>query len=778
MAGVCTLALPTVGVSAGTTLTLAHGEILDDSGNVENTFGASSPPRTCNVNVINCADQQDAYVYASAAAPATPTYTPSFTFHGFRHVALFGWPAAAPNPTIATLTCHQAYTAVADGGSVTFNNSALNAVQAAIVQTQKSNIFSIPSDCPTREKRGWMGDAQASAAQALLNLHMAPLYENFARSMSDSVFLGCADPSSSSSSSSVEVSASAGPVRPPTYLCCANRSEFGCQPHVTPQNATFSLPDVVPFDSISGWPGDWVWEVAGEVIPYLTLLQEGNVPYLATLWPFITAHMDFISAVAAGAADGLLHFGPYSDWLAELAVSDEFAANFYLVYGAQASAAMAAALGQPSEAAAYAAFAATTAANMATALFDTSAGVWDGSSGNMNAQAMALAVGLAGSVTSNASASIVAAMVAGCGGRGNHPSGGVASVRWTLQGLAAGNRSDLSLAMATVPTTPSWAYMAQSADMPGTIWEEWTGDATHSDGSKNHPMLTGGIGAWLYAEALGLRFAHKLVKGEAAGTGGTAAAAAEEEAALVARLVASPLGADPRVAFGLSARTTHAVLDVVEAALAGEGGWTLGRFRHALASATIGGDDAAPALVPTLTVMPLAPIVRELGAASGWHLTPYGRTTVSWAWRAPAADAAGAFSLAAHVPSGVRGRLALPLSLLADLSLSSPADASRITLTAASTGEVRFDGRLAFGAAAARGSGCVQLLADAVALCGAAGSKGGLASPRVVTWAEAEGEGRLRFAGEPDGRPTVAAGYLLFEGDGDGEEWRVEVGRV
>ncbi len=25
-------------------------------------------------------------------------------------------------------------------------------------------------------------------------------------------------------------------------------------------------------------------------------------------------------------------------------------------------------------------------------------------------------------------------------------------------------------------------------DMPGTIWEAWTGDATHSDGSKNHPM--------------------------------------------------------------------------------------------------------------------------------------------------------------------------------------------------------------------------------------------------------------------------------------------------
>ena len=59
---------------------------------------------------------------------------------------------------------------MADAGAVSFNNSVLNAIQAAIVQTQKSNLFSIPSDCPTREKRGWMGDSQVTVDESMLNV--------------------------------------------------------------------------------------------------------------------------------------------------------------------------------------------------------------------------------------------------------------------------------------------------------------------------------------------------------------------------------------------------------------------------------------------------------------------------------------------------------------------------------------------------------------------------------------------------------------------------------
>ena len=85
-----------------------------------------------------------------------------------------------------------------------------------MVRTQQSNVFSIPSDCPTREKRGWMGDAQTSSGQALRNLGMAPLYEAWevarrARTVAAAVTWG-ADAAATGASCTLVDSGSAVPV--------------------------------------------------------------------------------------------------------------------------------------------------------------------------------------------------------------------------------------------------------------------------------------------------------------------------------------------------------------------------------------------------------------------------------------------------------------------------------------------------------------------------------------------------------------------------------------
>ena len=204
-----------------------------------------------------------------------------------------------------------------DAGGVNFPTSPiLNLLQEAIVATQKSNFFSIASDCPTREKRGWLGDASVSVDQAMLNLRATALYENWVRTFGEIASLGCNDPSSSSSSSSHSLSFDAhlsSPQRPSEYLCCGTRGEFGCQPGKTPANATASLPDVVPFDSISGWPGDFIWQSAGVGIPASLLQSEGNVPFLTLVWPYI---FNLMEATARDLEGGLLAWGPYGDWVA------------------------------------------------------------------------------------------------------------------------------------------------------------------------------------------------------------------------------------------------------------------------------------------------------------------------------------------------------------------------------------------------------------------------------------------------------------------------------
>ena len=214
---------------------------------------------------------------------------------------------------------------------------------------------------------------------------------------------------------------------------------------MTPTNATGSLPDVVPFDSISGWPGDFVWATAGVEIPAHLLATTGNLGALHQAFPYIYAMLDFVSANTQGS---LIRWGPYGDWLAPSAVDSLFTENLYVVRAALQAAEMASALGLADKAAALLAFSAQVDSALVAAFFSPAQGVWT-ARGGMNAQAMALAVGLGGNATSGATGSISAAMLADAAARGFHTTSGLASSRWILQGLHLAKAS-AALAMAAL----------------------------------------------------------------------------------------------------------------------------------------------------------------------------------------------------------------------------------------------------------------------------------------------------------------------------------------
>jgi hypothetical protein len=768
MAGFCTLSIPS-GLSIGTTLTLVHGEILNDNGDVDNTFGASSPPRTCPVNVINCADQQDVVVTGSGNAFL---HQPFFTFHGFRYISLFGWPISASPPTKETLLCHQVHSDMQIAGNITFNSTTLNQIQQAIVQTQVSNIFSIPSDCPTREKRGWGGDAMGSSAQALSNLRIGAFYENWARTFSDTVFMGCEHTSLNQFDINYDASS---PQRPPNYLCCDDRNEFGCQPHLTPKNATYSLPDVIPFDSISGWPGDFVWEVVGEVIPHGVLLAEGNTPYLELLWPYITAHMSFITTTAS-ATGGLLTFGPYNDWLADEPVSLLFAENFYLTYAYSICSEMASALGKTQEAIAYSALASSVTALMVNQLYKN--GIWDGGVGNMNSLAMALAVGLGGGATAPDQAITVAAMVADATSKSFHPTGGVTSIRWTLQGLTAGNQTDIALKMATVPTSPSWAYMS-TPDMPGTIWESWEGDATHSDGSKNHPMFSGGIGVWFYDTVLGLRFRHSI---QQVNVNIDVNKEMNDQVTKILVSNQSYFGFDPRITCGFSDSEMLALLSLSQELISGSLS-IQGISLSNLISLTknLGVENKGSMLKTTLPESKMIPIfsatpdviiVRSLLSASGYRTAPQGMCRLSW----QLIDSKS-FTLQATVPSGVIGRLSIPLDFIRVESMKylSLKRGTRTVLTAQACIDDSTTASTTCCASDPKRVSLGYVETENIVLCNVISTI--KIQPKLSSWAELENLGRLFYGqnGTPSSIVQWTTGGLLINVEYGMWTWEVSI---
>ena len=106
-------------------------------------------------------------------------YQPQFTYHGFRYVELTGFPGV---PTMETIEGYFFHSNVPKVGDFICSNDLINKIHKNVIWGQLSNLMSIPTDCPQRDERhGWMGDAQLSAEEAILNFDMARFYIKYLR---------------------------------------------------------------------------------------------------------------------------------------------------------------------------------------------------------------------------------------------------------------------------------------------------------------------------------------------------------------------------------------------------------------------------------------------------------------------------------------------------------------------------------------------------------------------------------------------------------------------
>ena len=75
---------------------------------------------------------------------------------------------------------------VTQDASTDYSAAPQNAIQHAVLWSQKSNLMGLPTDCPQRdERKGWMGDAALSAEEALYNYDMGALYSKWLEEMVD-----------------------------------------------------------------------------------------------------------------------------------------------------------------------------------------------------------------------------------------------------------------------------------------------------------------------------------------------------------------------------------------------------------------------------------------------------------------------------------------------------------------------------------------------------------------------------------------------------------------
>jgi alpha-L-rhamnosidase len=187
-------------------------------------------------------------------------WSPMFTYHGFRYVEIDG----IKNPDVNTVTGIFIHQDVKTISEFECSDETLNELFKIGGTAVYSNLFYMPTDCPTREKMGWANDAQASAEQMLTNFDMSRFFTKWHRDILDSM------------------------------------------------RGDGALPGIIP---TSGWGYDWgngpVSEGVLFEIPYRIYWHTGNETPLIESLPYFARYFEFYDSRKG--PDGLTDYG-LDDW--------------------------------------------------------------------------------------------------------------------------------------------------------------------------------------------------------------------------------------------------------------------------------------------------------------------------------------------------------------------------------------------------------------------------------------------------------------------------------
>ncbi len=139
------------GLHPGLCITIRHGEMLDSDGTVYRASLLFAKQTT----TVTCGRTPDF------------TYSPKFTYYGFRYLEISGWPGELKAENVKAKVISSVHDRT---GDFSCSNLLLNKLYANTIRSQEGNFLDVPTDCPQRcERFGWTGDAQLFAETALYN---------------------------------------------------------------------------------------------------------------------------------------------------------------------------------------------------------------------------------------------------------------------------------------------------------------------------------------------------------------------------------------------------------------------------------------------------------------------------------------------------------------------------------------------------------------------------------------------------------------------------------
>ena len=162
---------------AGTKITIRYGEWLDKNGRLDQSnINMHLRGVLPNEKVI----QRDEFILKGKGLEE---YTPPYTYHGFQYVEVTSdSPIELDINSIEGVVLHSLVDSI---GNFSCSNTLLNTIYDNCKRSYLSNLFGIPTDCPHREKNGWMADGFMVQEAGMLNYFSRNIYSKWVNDMVD-----------------------------------------------------------------------------------------------------------------------------------------------------------------------------------------------------------------------------------------------------------------------------------------------------------------------------------------------------------------------------------------------------------------------------------------------------------------------------------------------------------------------------------------------------------------------------------------------------------------
>jgi len=442
--------------TAGSRVTLRYGELLNENGTLNvmtSVCGQIKGQRRIDGTEDDPAQEDVMANIGGAGSPAvawqTDTYIlkglgeevfiPRFTFHGFRYVEVTGFPGRPEKDVIEGLRLNSALEQV---GSFVCSNRLFNRIHKMVIWTFLSNVFSVQSDCPAREKFGYGGDLVATSDAFLFNFDMAGFYGKVVRDFAD-----------------------------------AARKDG---------NLTDTAPSVgIQYCGVG-------WAMAHPQLQYQLYRYYGDRKVIDNQYAVSSRWLDLVKAETT---DHIVRTG-LGDHESLVAMPEGLMTTAFYYRSARLMAQLARIAGRDDDIPKYAGL----AEQIKTAFINmfVKPGTGQVGSGTQACQSVGLFFDLLAANERQAAANILVEQI--LDEQNGHLSTGIFGTDYMLDSLSQAGHADVAYTVVNQKTFPGWGYMMEKGAT--TLWEHWAFSANTF--SHNHPMF-GSVDKWFYKWLAGIQ---------------------------------------------------------------------------------------------------------------------------------------------------------------------------------------------------------------------------------------------------------------------------------